>query len=301
MSRRLRSLAPTTGAVSWTIFEADDFNCPRIDIVFDAAPTSAGLLTVTKDSALGATYDSIIRSVDPRGSTTVSFENLHGFANGDALVVGYANPDGVGVTASATMEIPLPLEDLSVGGLTASAGTVRSSTSEYRRYYHIPMTAASPGATGATWIPANANQVSGYRLDAATEDVEMSSDIHQDWDGSSDIDFEATFTVNVDNSGGNPADVVDFKLDVTYAAAGDATVRSQSITQSETIGACAQYSVFKFEIEIDRNAAGNVIRIGDVMSLVLSVPATGDVTNVVINDAAVYYKTTHVGIESGDV
>lgn len=297
--RRGHTLASTTDAVEWTIFEADDFNVPRIDLVFDAAPTSAGLLTVTKDSVAGSAYDTIVFTINPIGLTTINIETLHGFVSGDKLIVEYANPDGVEITGTASAELPL-LGDLSSSGITADNGTIRSLDSSYRRYYHVPITAVNPGASGATWVSASATVLSGWKLDAATEYASITTDIHGDWDTSTNPVFEFTYTVNTDNAGGTENDVVDYRVIAYYAQAGDTEPRTQTVDGEAVIGACDQYTVFKQEIELDRTETDNELLIGDVICCRLICLNTGDVTDITLNSASFYYNTTHLGIESGD-
>lgn len=300
MSRQTQALAATTGAVSWEIYRADGFNVPRIDLTFDVAPTSAGYLYLKKDSVLGAAYDAVIRIFSPVGLTSMSIEGMHGLVDGDKLIVEYANPDGVSITGSATVEIPL-LDDLYVAGMTISDGVVRSKSTEYRRYYHVSISSVNPGASGATWVDPTADYFEGWKLDAASENVTMATDTHGDWDASADPELEFKFTVNVDNSAGNAADEVDFELICYYGSTGSDALKTQTINESVVVGACDQYDRFKAEIDIDRNATDNPFLPGESINIILSVPATGDITDVTINEVAFYYPTTHVGIESGDV
>ena len=98
MDRRKHELSATTSAVSWTIYEAGDFDIRLIAIKFDSAPTTSENVTLTLDSSLGAAYDTVLRVVDPSAtsSTDIVFEDLELFANGDKLLVTYTNTDGNG-------------------------------------------------------------------------------------------------------------------------------------------------------------------------------------------------------------
>lgn len=301
MSRTIQTLAATTSAVAWNIWVADEFNVPRIDLVFATAPTSAGYLFIKKDAGAGAAYDSIIRVVNPIGLESLSIEGMHGLSNGDKLLVEYANPDGVSITGSATVDIPLNYGDSHLSGMTISNGSIRSLDSSHRRYYHVPISSSNPGASGATWVNPSATRLRGWQLNAPTENITLDTDIHADWDSSTDPDFEFTFTVNVDNTGGTAADVVNYQIILYYGQPGAAALRTQTLTGSYVVGACAQYTRFKHEITLPRNVASNEILPGDVVNAVLSCLGTGDVTDVTVNDASFYYHTTHVGIEAGDV
>jgi len=299
MSRRTHTQAATSIALAWTFYEADGFDVPRIDVDFDAAPTSAGLLTVKKDSGQGAAYDTIIRSTNPVGKTSVHFEGLYGFVDGDKILVEYANPDTVSITGTASVELINSPWDLD--GMTADSGLISSKTAQYRRYYHIPLLSARIGAVGPTFVPSDANQISGWQLDADTEILYFQADVHNDWDQVSDITVELTFTCNVDNTLGGASDEVDFQLVCTYAGQGDAVIKTQTLTPSNVVGACAQYTVFHQHFTINYDEASNVVDAGDVVSMALNVLATSDVTDITINDAAFFYNKYHVGTESGDV
>jgi hypothetical protein len=104
--REVQKQAATTSAVAWTIFLSSNFDVPRIDIAFGATTTSAGNVTVTKDSVEGAAYDCVISTTDAQAKDQVVITGLTGFVKGDKLLIEYANPDSVSVTATATLEIP---------------------------------------------------------------------------------------------------------------------------------------------------------------------------------------------------
>lgn len=105
MNRRVHTQAATSTAVAWTFYESDDFDVLRITLKFDAAPTTSENITVTLDSAQGAAYDTVLRTEDPVGVTSVSFEDIKGLANGDKIVVAYANTDTNSITGTATVEV----------------------------------------------------------------------------------------------------------------------------------------------------------------------------------------------------
>ena len=179
---------------------------------------------------------------------------------------------------------------------------LRSTTASYRRYYHLPVAAFNPGASGATFVPPSANLVGGYRLDAAGEVLYFDSDIHADWDAASDIDVEVYFAVNVDNTGGGGGDTVDLKLISYYNAVGDVACKTQTVEVATVVGASAQYKVFKAEFAINYDEVDNVVEVGDILGFILNLETdTSEVDDVVILHASLYYHTTHVGIESGDV
>lgn len=298
MSRSTQTLAATTDAVDWDVYVIDEFNVPRIDIVFDSAPTSAGLITVTKDSADGAAYDTIVHTENPVGRTSVYILGLHGFAKGDKINVSYANPDGVSVTASATVEIPL-FGSMHVDGMTFADGTVRSNQSKYRRYYHFNLLAADPGASGATYTSPTSNYLGGMRLDAATDVIQSSVDIHGDWDTSVKPTFEAHITTMV--AGTDAADIIKFNFVLYYGQPGVPGIRTQTFTAERTVGLIPQYTFAAFELDIDTDVVDNPIYPLDHLYVMVNLAADSDIDDVIINHASFYYATTHVGLEEGDV
>ncbi|NHJ87771.1 MAG: hypothetical protein FK734_20080 [Asgard group archaeon] len=179
---------------------------------------------------------------------------------------------------------------------------VRSLTSSYRRYYHIPLGAFDPGASGATYTSANNNTVGGWQLDAAGEILEATIDIHYDWDGASDLKADVKFEVNIDNTGGNVSDTVDLKLTLYYKGDGDISTKTQIIEVATIVGQSPRYKSFHIQFTIDWDAVDNIIESGDILFLKLNLETdTSEVDNIIINHATIYYNTMHVGIESGDV
>ena len=178
-------------------------------------------------------------------------------------------------------------------------GPYRVNTALYRRYYHLPIDAFNPGATGATWVAANANHVGGYKLDAAAEILQFGVDIHSDWDGASNPIVELSFCPNV---AGSAEDTVDLKLVAYYNGAGDTSTKTQTV-EIATITDGTQYKVNKVEFELDRSALGNIIEAGDKIGFLLNLETdTSEIDDVVIlqGSGSFYYNTTHVGIENGD-
>ena len=106
-SRRQTSMAATTSAVSWSIKILDSFDCRLITLKFDAAPTTSEDITVTLDSVLGATFDTVLVSVDPSSTSATStvIVDVEGMVYGDALLVEYTNTDGNSITGTAACEL----------------------------------------------------------------------------------------------------------------------------------------------------------------------------------------------------
>jgi hypothetical protein len=113
MAIRSQTLAATTGAIDWDIFEGDNFDVHRVDLVFVSAPSTAGVITVTKDSVHGSAFDAILQEVNPVGLKTVTIDPIPSMLFGDKVNITYSNPDGISVTGVAVtgmcpMSNPLP-------------------------------------------------------------------------------------------------------------------------------------------------------------------------------------------------
>lgn len=297
MTYRNYTQAATTDALAWTLQEQDSFTAVRIDVMFGVAPVTNENMTVTIDSVSGAAYDRVVQTIDPAGLTVVKLNPIVGLVVGDKIVVEYTNTDGRTITGSATLDVR-PLTER--GGMLFGNGIVRAPASNYRRYYHMPIGARNPGASGATWVngDAAAGKLPGWQIDSATEYLWADVDIHDDWDAISNPVVEVKFCVNA--AGTDAAHTVDFALVAFYGLTGVAAVKTQTVSESTVIGVCDQYVRFKQEFELDRTVAGNTLQSGQILGLRLACLATGDVTSVTVSQMSFSYKTTHIGIESGD-
>ncbi len=104
-NRRQYILEATTSAVSWTINANDDFDIKRLVLKLSAGPSSAGNIVITLDANEGSAFDTVLRTIDPVGYTSISVENLDGVKNNDKILVTYTNPDSRSITGLATVEI----------------------------------------------------------------------------------------------------------------------------------------------------------------------------------------------------
>lgn len=178
---------------------------------------------------------------------------------------------------------------------------LRSATSLYRRYYHVPLTSANPGASGANWVSPNANTTGGWNLTNATHILNGESDIHADWDGASDPKFEVRFATNVDNTGGGTGDTVDLKMVMYYKGVGDTATKSQTVEVATVVGKSARYKQFKVVFPLNYDQVSNVLDVGDIVSFSLNLETdTSEVDDIILSDISFSYLTTHVGIEDGD-
>ncbi len=183
-----------------------------------------------------------------------------------------------------------------------ASGKARHAKAHYRRYYHLPLFAANPGATGPTFTACDTNTLGGWQLNAAGELLYFDTDVHSDWDGASNLSVEVKFEVNVDNSGGNAGDTVDLRLQCFYKGNAETSCKTQVVENAVTVGASARYKRFTTTFVIDYDAVDNVVEAGDVISMILNLETdSSEVDDIIIADASMYYPTGHIGIEDGDV
>ncbi|MFA5385623.1 MAG: hypothetical protein WC364_13390 [Eubacteriales bacterium] len=179
---------------------------------------------------------------------------------------------------------------------------IRGTTSLFRRYYHVALGAANPGASGPTWVVAGSNTTGGWRLTNASWLLRGQADIHADWDGATDLTVSVNFMVNINNTGGLVTDTVDLRLNAYYKGVGDVATKTQAVEVATVVGQSPQYKQFKATFTIDWDALSNVVEVGDVISLILNLETdTSEVDDIVVTSMEFYYQTAHIGIESGDI
>lgn len=104
MSRAVKvaSASVTSGAFALSYTLLDSESIEHISITINTAPTSAGNITITLDSALGSQYDTLLRTYDPVSeSLTNKFDEFKNrFVTGDKIIFAYANPDNRTVSAA---------------------------------------------------------------------------------------------------------------------------------------------------------------------------------------------------------
>lgn len=176
-------------------------------------------------------------------------------------------------------------------------GTVHCSAANYRRYYHIAAQKLNPGAAGASWVNPSANSLGGWQLSNNSHVLIMTSDIHADWDGASDIMVEVRWHIGAAYSAGDDCTM---NLVCYYAGIGDTATKTQTVQViTDTTG--TQYKVYNAEFTIDYDKSSNVVEVGDHIHFIFSIDTADEIKNVVVEGASLYYNTTHIGIESGDV
>jgi len=299
MPRHILALEPTSGSIAWEIYLKSDFNVPRIDLVLSPAPSSEGFLYIKKISPLGAVFETVVRFFSPVGYETIAIEGLHGFSNGDKVLVEYANPDGVTISGTTTVDIPLPC--VTIADMSVMDGTIRSLESKYLNCQQIDLKSSDPGASGAMFVTASDDYLGGMRLNASTDQLKAAVHLRDDWDQSRNPVFVANVTSMVDNTAGSPDDKIKFKFVLRYGSSETQSIRGQTFYAEGTVGQIPLYYQLSFSKEIDRLVLGNELISGDAIYATLNLEADSDITDCTVNCAAFYYHTTRVGFESGDL
>lgn len=177
---------------------------------------------------------------------------------------------------------------------------IRCSTSKYINYFHMPTLSFNPGASGATFTVPDGNQLGGWNLTLNSHILYSQSDIHPDWDGASDPTLEMHIENGLQGVAGG--DTIDLQIIFYYKGHGDTTTKTQTVIVATVVGTDTQYSMYDIHFVLDWDLADNVLEKGDVVYAVISIiVGTSEVDDVNIVDAAIWYPTTHVGREQGDV
>jgi len=227
-----------------------------------------------------------------------SFTGSGDFSGGEILGTSLESEGGLIVAGAALIS-----STLGVTGAATFASTVRKTTADMRRYYHLALSAFNPGASGATWTDPTASTLGGWKLNSVGEILYAKVDMHADWDGASDIDLEIYFECNVDNTGGLVTDTVDISVTFYYktTVGGELVNRTQTVEVATVVGQADQGQLFKVEIPMNWDEASNVVTNVDQVTAAFHLETdTSEVDDIIMTGASFYYHTTHIGIESGD-
>ncbi|MGW8324069.1 MAG: hypothetical protein ACWGNI_00105 [Desulfobacterales bacterium] len=221
--------------------------------------------------------------------------NLNVDSDTNGLILGDGQDAGIYYDGS---DMIFDSQLVGAGNFIFNNGYLRTDTSRYRRYYHLPLASFDPGASGATWTSATGDHLSGWQLNSDTDILEFESDVHADWDGVTDLTVEIRFQLL---DAGNPGDTVDLRLVMYYMGDGETATKTQS-DEVATVTDGTQYKMYTVTFTIDHDLAGNLVDVGDVISFELNLETdTSEIDNVLIVGGSIYYNTTHTGIESGDI
>ena len=163
---------------------------------------------------------------------------------------------------------------------------------------HVSISSVNPGGSGATWIPASANILPGWQLNADSERLTFEGEIHSDWDGATDIEVKVIFESNVDNTAGNVADTTDFQLICYYKGSGENVTKTQTLTEAFTVGQIDDHEQYVATLLVNFDEVDNVVQEGDKFAFILNlVTATSEVADITVNHIHIRYKTNQVGKE----
>lgn len=93
------------GSFSMDELVSHEYRCEQITISLSAVPTSAGVITLTKDSVEGTNFDTILKVWDPVALNSSNFVCVTSwmFYTGDRVSLTYANPNDLTVAAEVLL------------------------------------------------------------------------------------------------------------------------------------------------------------------------------------------------------
>ncbi len=166
-------------------------------------------------------------------------------------------------------------------------------TSGFVKEYALP--AIVFRITGGTPTPVDpdANSVGGYQLNDVAEELSFQTHMDTEWDANSDITIELFFEVNVDNTGGNVADTVDFVVDCFMKGDGEVATRNQTLTSPVTVGQSPQFRQFKAEFTLDFDDGTDPVNPDDTLGIIVNLDtAASEVDDIILNYVEFKYQTT---------
>ena len=136
-------------------------------------------------------------------------------------------------------------------------------TSRYYHEYHLSASQADPGASGAS--PTELGAVFSYLLNATTEYLYYAVDIHDDWDGASDVEVEVeVYLPNAETA----EDLIRMSVLCEYGADHDNAnaLKTQTLTADHDIlNDNAQFDIHKIPFTLNWDEGGNVLEVGDTL------------------------------------
>lgn len=283
------SATPADGVVEGYTFAVDGTDILTIYSEAD----SAGAVDTLRIGAGTTSPDSAVEILN----TSTQLRLTHTDAT-DYATIGV---DGNGLTTITTVDGGGTAGHLTLDpdGIVQVTEVIRGTTSLwYSSPQHVEMASANPGASGATWVPADADMLQGWQLNADAETLTFDADIHSDWDESTDIEIKVIFESNIDNTGGNVGDTTDFQTVVYYKGEGEKVNKTQTLTDACVVGQIDDHEQFACTLLVNYEEGGNVVQIGDKFTFIFNlITGTSEVADVTINHIHVKYKTDQVGIE----
>lgn len=166
-------------------------------------------------------------------------------------------------------------------------------TSGFVKEYALPALVFRITGGAPTPVDPGANTVGGYQLDNVVMELSFQTHMDTEWDGASDISIELIFEVNVDNSGGNVGDTVDFVVDCFMKGDGEVATRNQTLISPMVVGQSPQFKQFKAEFDLIFDDVGDPVNPEDTLGIVINLDTVAsEVDNIILNYVEFKYQTT---------
>ena len=154
------------------------------------------------------------------------------------------------------------------------------------------------GVVGAQRATMDADNLTGYQLDADTEYLYMNVHVGTDWDAATDMEFVVQFETNGVSGDPNAADTVDFDLLMYYKGAGETTQKTQDLDGSVVVGTAAAQTHAQVTFTIPYDTGSHELEIGDCISLRLLLDTTdSEIDDVIVHHGMFRYRTNKVRAE----
>jgi len=229
-----------------------------------------------------------------RDGDNVVFEWKTAGTAGNAIVftesMSFTTIDGGGTLGGTHLGVvagtPLHADENGV----VTVGSLEASTSVWYYHQQFDGQTLNPGGSGATLVPPDGNSIGGYQLDADTEKLYFSTDIHDNWDEVSDLEVTIGFDINV--AGGAGSDTVDLQLLAYMKGLGEAATKLQTLEIATIVGTAVQYTSFSVTFLVDYADGSSPIDPGDKVGMILNLETdTSEVDNIIITHIETKYKT----------
>jgi hypothetical protein len=182
---------------------------------------------------------------------------------------------------------------------------IHGDDSKWYAQQYLPVTgmvaATSGGGNAPTWtapdlVAGPYTTLGGWNFDNDdTSQLIFQFKMGSDWDAASDIEVLVDFEANEAGAGANTTDL---ELQTLHKKSGDTAPVSQSLTDSVTVGACAQYDMFQASFTVDYDDGSNPVDASDTITAVLTMDAAAsEVDNIIVNFVTIRYKTAKMNPE----
>jgi hypothetical protein len=191
--------------------------------------------------------------------------------------------------------------DVAGGATITGAVSVLDSSGDgrYWQEFHVDASKAQPGAAGATLTVVNTATLV-WLLDATTEYLYFGADVHDEWDGASDVIVEASVAPDAAETAD---DIIEAEVVCEYYADHedmDTDEKTQTRTVNHDIGsATAAGTVHELIFVLDYDLADNVIEAEDILNCRFRLDGQTNINSVWFLSANIKYRTASPAIEIG--